>query len=548
VAAIKIGDILKAKGLITDTQLDIALIEHKVTGGLLGDELVRLGFITAKERAQILAEQSGLEFMDIEEYPIEEEALRLIPKDVADRAKFIPLDLQDGRMSIGVGEPGNISALDTVTRATKKAPKVYIVDSDVFFDVMETAYFFLENPIYKRIDKIIKDVQETGTAGGADIVSMTDMLIMDGIRKNSTDIHITPAKDVIEVFYRIDGVLQYGHCLPKAIHAGLVSRLKILSQLNIAESRLPQDGALTFSFLNKSYDIRVSSVPTLYGENLVLRILTGKTTLLRMDKLGFEGETMTAIRSSFAKPFGIILLTGPTGSGKTTTLYAALREIDLLERNVISIEDPVEYKVSFVKQSQVAEKIGYDFAMAGRNFMRQDPDVVFLGEIRDEETAKIAIRASITGHLVLSTLHTNDAVTAIPRLLDLGADRYMLSSSIRAIITQRLVRKICNFCKEEYTFTDQERAVLKEYGVDAVKGAKGGGCKKCNRTGYSGRTAVGEILIIDDEIRQLIYEGASIVKLQERAVAKGMQLMKNNAMKKVAAGVTTLEEVIRVMG
>lgn len=545
---VKIGDILKSKGLVTDKQLDIAFIQHKMTGDLIGDVLVKLGFVSAKERGQILAEQSGIGFIDLEEYSVSEEALQLVSKDVAMKNKFVPLDVEDGKISIGITEPGNIMAIDTVTRITKKQAKTYIVDRDAYYDTIERAYYFLENPIYQQMEKIARNVQSTGEPAGNELVSMSDMIIMDGIRKNATDIHITPTPDVTQVFYRIDGVLQFGHCLPKAIHIGIISRIKILGHIDIAETRLPQDGAFSFDFLSKSYDLRVSTIPTIYGENIVLRILSGKGTLLRMESLGFNATETARLRSLFQKPFGVILMTGPTGSGKTTTLYSALREVNLLERNVLTVEDPVEYKLSFVKQTQVLDRAGYDFALAGRNFMRQDPDVILLGEIRDEETAKIAIRASITGHLVITTLHTNDAVTSIPRLIDLNVDKYLLSSSLLAIISQRLLRKVCNYCKAEYTFSDEEKALFKEFGIDATTGYKSTGCQRCNYTGYIGRTVIGEILLVDDEVKEMIYEGVSAPTIKEKAIAKGMRPFKHDGMLKAAQGITTVEEVLRVAG
>jgi type II secretory ATPase GspE/PulE/Tfp pilus assembly ATPase PilB-like protein len=547
-APIRIGDILKARGIVNDKQLDIAFVQHKITGDLIGDVFVKLGFVSAKERGQILAEQSGIEFIDLNEYVISEDALRLIPKDTALKNEFLPLDLEDGKMSIGITEPGNIMAIDTVARITKKQAKIYIVDRDAYYDTIEKAYYFLENPIYQQMDKISKGVQTTGTPSGNELVSMSDMLMMDGIRKNATDIHFTPTADVTQVFYRVDGVLQFGHCLPKAIHVGIISRIKILAHLDIAETRLPQDGSFTFNFLNKGYDIRVSTIPTIYGENVVMRVLSGKGMLLRMETLGFDHDETEKIRHLFQKPFGVILITGPTGSGKTTTLYSALREINLLERNVVTVEDPVEYKLSFVRQTQVLEKAGYDFALAGRNFMRQDPDVILLGEIRDEETAKIAIRASITGHLVVSTLHTNDAVTSIPRLIDLNVDKYLMSSSLLAIISQRLARKVCHYCKKDYAFNNEELSLFQEYGMKPAAGFKGTGCKRCNGTGYLGRTVIGEVLVVDDEIKELIFEGASAPAIKEKAIQKGMRPLKHHAMLKAAQGITTIDEVLRVAG
>jgi len=544
----RLGDILKTKGLISDNQLKISLVHQKVTGELLGDIFVRLGFITSKELGQTLAEQFKIEFIDLSEYPISEDALKMIPKDIAEREEFIPIEIENGKMKIGVTNPSNIGAVDKVVNITKDYPKVFLVDPDSFHDSLESSYYFLENPIQERMDSIIKEMGKTGTVTGTQIASLTELIIMSGIREKATDVHINPSSDITNVFYRIDGVLQHRYSFQKLTHGGVVSRIKIMSQIDIAETRLPQDGSFTFPFLDKFYDIRVSTVPTIYGENVVMRILAGTGYLLSIDKLGFDSAGTEKVKDLFQKPYGIILIAGPTGSGKTTTLYSALREINLLERNVITVEDPVEYKLSFVKQTQVNEKIGYDFALAGRNFMRQDPDVMLLGEVRDEETAKIAIRASITGHLVLSTLHTNDAVTSIPRLLDLQVDRFLLSTSLLAIIAQRLVRKICRFCKIEYPLNDNEISQFKEYGISVDIGFKGKGCPKCNGTGYSGRTLIGEILTIDDEMRELIFSGAPITALKAAALKKGMLPLKEDGLKKAAEGITSLEEIIRVTG
>ncbi|MBA4416505.1 MAG: type II secretion system protein E [Syntrophus sp. (in: bacteria)] len=548
-ATIKLGDILIEKGMITDKQLQIALIQQRVTGDLLGDVLVKLGFISSKERTQILAEQSGVEFYDLGSQNLMlDDALKVIPKAIAEKNEFIPIEMENGRLSIGITNPGNILAIDTVSRITKNQPKVYLVDSDAYNEAVDRSYFFLENPVQQRIDSVIKEVQRTGTLGGNDVVSLADTIIMDGIRKNTTDIHINPAENVVQIFFRIDGVLQFAHCLPKVVQSGVVSRIKILSQLNIAETRLPQDGAFTYNFLNRGYDIRISTAPTIYGENVVMRILTGKASFLRLENLGFDSVNTEKVKNLFQKPYGIILVTGPTGSGKTTTLYAALREINILERNVLTVEDPVEYKLSFVKQTQVNEKAGYDFALAGRTFMRQDPDVILLGEIRDEETARLAIRASVTGHLVISTLHTNDALTAVPRLIDLDVDRYMLSASLLAIIAQRLIRKTCVHCKTEYDLNDMEISILREYEINATKGFRGKGCPKCNLTGYSGRTMIGEILVVNDEMRELIYSAASITTMKGNAIKGGMRLLKVDALMKAVQGITTIEEALRVAG
>jgi type II secretory ATPase GspE/PulE/Tfp pilus assembly ATPase PilB-like protein len=547
-AIVKIGAILQSKNLINENQLQIALVQQKITGELLGDTVVKLGFVSSKELGQALAEQAGVDYMDLSQYPVSEEALKMIPKEVAESTSFIPIEITDGRMSIGVIDPSNIIAIDKVTSLTKSQPKVYMVDPDNFRESLEKGYFFLENPIQQSRERIIAEIKETKTAGGPAVTSLTDLIVIDGIRRNATDIHVSPSSDIIHIFYRIDGVLQYGHGLPRISHAGIVSRIKILSKLDIAETRLPQDGSFTFDFLRKDYDIRVSTVPTIYGENAVMRILAGTGPLLRIDKLGFNEHNVKIIKTLFQKPYGVILIAGPTGSGKTTTLYAALREINLLERNVITVEDPVEYKLSLIKQTQVNEKTGYNFAYAARNFMRQDPDVMLIGEIRDEETAKIAVRTSITGHLVLSTIHSNDAVTSIPRLLDLKVDKFLVSSSLLAIIAQRLARKICPFCKTDHILRDEELSVFKKCGVQIDKAYRGTGCSKCNGSGYSGRTVIGEILLMDDELKDLIYSDVPITAIQATAIRKGMIPMQQDGMHKVAQGVLSMDELLRVAG
>ncbi len=546
--AIKIGDLLKSKGLIDIRQLRLALTQQGITGDMLGDTLIKLGFVSPSELGQALAEQAGMEFIDLNEYVISEEALKLVPKDMAEKTGFIPLDIEAGRLSIGITTPNNVPAIDTAARLTKKQPKVYIVDTGSFRDFLDRAYFFLKNPIQQRLDAVINEIKSTETAPGTAITAIADLLVMDGIRKNATDVHINPTDSVIQVFYRVDGVLQHGHCVPKIVHSGIVSRIKILSHLDISEQRLPQDGSFRFAILDKGYDIRVSTVPTIYGENVVMRVLAGTNSLLRIGKLGLDPASTERIKGLFQKSHGIILITGPTGSGKTTTLYAALREIDLLERNVITVEDPVEYKLNLIKQTQVNEKAGYDFALAGRNFMRQDPDVMLLGEIRDEETAKIAVRAAITGHLVLSTLHTNDAITAVPRLIDLGVDRFLMSSALLAVMAQRLMRKICRYCKAGYALNESEIAVFKEHNISLTTAFKGNGCQKCGGTGYSGRMVVGEILIVDDAMREMIYSGASITAMRALAISKGMLPLKEAAVRKAAGGLTTLNEAMRVAG
>lgn len=549
-ATLRLGELLISKKLLTESQLKVAFAQQAVTGNLLGDALIKLGFVTSKEITQSLAEQAGIEFLEFDGYAPSDEALRLVPQDIAQRADFLPLNIENGILTIAICNPSNILAIDTATRITGKPPKVYMVDSESFYQTLESAYYFLENPIHKRIGSLIKEIRTMEAPSAALISSFAELLLMDGIRRNATDVHISPSKETVHVLYRIDGVLQHAHCLPKIAQNGIISRIKILSSLDIAEQRLPQDGSFTFDFLSKKYGMRVSTIPTIYGENIVIRILSGSASLLRISRLGFDETNTQKLLTLFSKPFGIILITGPTGSGKTTTLYAALREVNLLEKNVLTVEDPVEYRLSMVKQTEVNEKAGYDFAVGGRNFMRQDPDVMLIGEIRDEDTAAIAIRSSITGHLVLTTLHSNDAVTAIPRLIDLNVDRYLLSSSLLAVVAQRLVRKICTNCKREHQLQDGDLLAM---GFSEVEGKinmtfKGSGCSSCNHTGYLGRTAIGEILIVDDEIKELIYSGSSVKKIKDTAIMRGMKTLRDDGIRKALQGITTFEEILRVVG
>ncbi|MDP2688762.1 MAG: GspE/PulE family protein [Deltaproteobacteria bacterium] len=549
-AVLKLGELLISKGLLTKEQLRVAMSQQAVTGSLLGDTLIRLGFVSSMEMGQALAEQAGIEFIDLSRYAISEDALRMVPRETAEGMGFLPLDLQDGALSIGITNPTNIRAIDTASQLCGKPPRVYMVDSETFYGMIEKAYFFLKHPIAERVEGFTGDIKKGKAVSGAMISTLAELLMMDAIRRNATDIHITPEAEALHVFCRIDGVLQHIYCLPRAVHGGIVSRLKILSNLDIAEQRLPQDGSFTFPLMNNVYEMRLSVIPTIHGENIVIRILSGSSPLLSMTGLGFDEEDTAKLKRLFSKPHGLIMVAGPTGSGKTTTLYSALREINIIERNVLTVEDPVEYKLSMVKQTQVSAKTGYDFAVAGRSFMRQDPDAMLIGEIRDEETASISIRASITGHLVLSTVHTNDAVTAVPRLIDLGVDRFLLSSALLAVIAQRLVRKVCSRCAEPRAYAPGELEKMGFAGLEGIemKAAQGRGCAACNQTGYLGRTAIGEILIINDEIRELIYSGGSVNAIYEKAVRGGMKTMRENGIQKASKGVTTFEEVLRVVG
>lgn len=544
-----LGDILVETGKISEKQLKIAVIQQRVTGTILGETLISLGFLTSQEFAQTIALQSGLEYLDLNTFTLSEEALRLIPKETALLNGYIPLEISnDGVLSIGIMTPSNVVAVDNVLRLTGRAPKVFLVDQAAYGDIFERAYYFAKNSVQQRLEEFSATLKNGETIPNAVVPELTELVIMDGILKMASDIHITPSDEVLHIFYRIDGVLTYGHCLPKIIQTSLASRIKILAQLDITEQRLPQDGSFTLAFLKKRYDLRVSTAPSIYGENIVMRVLSTNGALKHISTLGLNEELVETMRELFNKSHGILLITGPTGSGKTTTLYSCLREIDLLEKNVITIEDPVEYHLNFVRQTEVNEKTGYTFASSARTFMRQDPDVMLLGEIRDKETAQIAIRGSITGHLLLSTLHATDAIASIPRLLELGMDKLLLSSTLLAVLAQRLVRKICHYCKEEYELTPKEQKVFNTAGMNVYTAYRGAGCSRCGQSGYAGRNSIAEVMVMNTELKELIYAGASMEALFQAAQRGGMVPIFHEGLRQVAAGQTTFQEVQRVVG
>jgi len=431
---------------------------------------------------------------------------------------------------------------------------VYIAEEDLLTKYIQIYYFLLENPIEKQAEEILQRIRVEGINNV--IQDVIKFIIDSAIVERASDIHITPQNLTLDVFFRVDGLLRYFISFPKETQQAIISRIKVMSNMDIAEQKLPQDGSFSYKFLEENYDTRVSTVPTAFGENTVIRILSKNLSMFTLENLGFRENELKVIIKQISKPNGILLITGPTGSGKSTTLYSLIRRINILERNVITVEDPIEYRFPFIKQTEVNEKIGYKFSTAIRSFLRQDPDVMLIGEIRDEETAEMAIRASITGHLVLSTLHTNTAIDAIPRLLNLGVDKTMLASSLNAIISQRLLRKLCPICKEETEYTkrylisigfseESVEKVVKEY---TFKGYRAVGCKNCSGTGYIGRKVISEIIVIDKEIASMITESESIIKLSEKAREKGMVTLEESGLLDILEGITTPEEVIRIVG
>lgn len=552
---VKIGELLKKYGYVTDKQLEIAdKIKKIYPNKLFGEILKELYFVSSTEIAKALSLQSGKPYINLDEVYPSVEALKSIPKEVATQFKFIPISIDTQTITIAAEDPYNIVMVDLIKRRTKKNVDIFVAEEEKIMRSLQIYYYLLDNPLEKRYQDLMDKVNQENLNNA--LPEIVDFIITEAIIERASDIHISPQFLTTDIFFRIDGVLKYFVSFPKNIHNSIVSKIKVMSNLNIAEQRLPQDGSFSYVFLGESYDFRVSTVPSTLGENIVIRILPKNLSLFTLENLGFRKFQLGIINRVVRKSQGIFLITGPTGSGKTTTLYSILRRINALERNIITVEDPVEYKFPFIKQTQINEKVGYTFSNAVRAFLRQDPDVMLIGEIRDNETAEIAVKAAITGHLVLSTLHTNSSIAAIPRLMDLKVLPYMIASSLIAVSAQRLVRKLCPFCKKPVIYPKDflikigfkpER--LESIGITKeIKGYMAKGCDKCAGTGYVGRKVLAEIFEIDDEIAGLIEEGTPIVKIKHRLVEKGMKTMEDVALLDIADGITSPDEVMRVIG
>jgi type IV pilus assembly protein PilB len=540
-----IGEILKEAGIITPLQLELALREQKRTGEKLGQILLRLGFVTEDELLKALGIQWKIPYVDLSSIVIDPKAFQLIPEKMARKYRLIPIARKDDTIVLAMSNPNDIVAIDAVRRKTGLQVETRLSDEESILKAIEALYGITES-IEDTIEKNLKEalLDEKIEENKKPIVKLVDMLILKGIFEGATDIHFEPDERVLRVRYRIDGILHHLFTLPKKISSPVVSRLKVLSGLDIAEQRMPQDGAFTFPYGLKEIDIRVSTYPTLYGESVVLRVLEKTNLLLGLKQLGLSQENLRNFLSVIEKPYGMIIVTGPTGSGKTTTLYACLQEINALEKNIMTVEDPIEYKLPFIRQSQVNERAGFTFANALRHILRHDPDVILVGEMRDKETIDMAFRASMTGHLVFTTLHANSSLAAIPRLLEMGVAPYILSTTLLAIMAQRLVRKICPQCKEAYEVTGEEREKW-NLPEDVTKLYRGKGCEFCHGTGYRGRTGIFELLIVTPEVSELIMRGASPFEIER--VSK-LKTLRDDGIDKVVEGITTLDEIQRVVG
>jgi len=560
---LKLGEILIKEGLISQEDLDKAILLQKEEGGRIGEVLIRLGLIKEEGLALALSKQLSIPSASYGKgllRPAADQGLEeIIPYEYAVKNLVLPLSRTLNSLTCVIFDPLDIILIDNLRKLTGCEINPVIATKTDILKAIED--FYGKKDLLKEavadtfgvagIEEAVEEIPEEtlsldrliARAEEAPVVKLVDLIIRQAIDERASDIHIEPFKDRISLRYRIDGKLYEIPPPAKHLHLPIISRIKILSKLDIAEKRLPQDGSFTVKLEDRIIDLRVSTVPTIYGEKVVLRILDRAAVILDLNQLGFESEQLQVFRKAVNTIYGLVFLTGPTGSGKTTTLYAALNEIKSPQKNIMTIEDPVEYKLEGINQVQVKPEIGLSFANALRSFLRQDPDIMLVGEVRDLETAEICVRAALTGHLVLSTLHTNDAPSTITRLLDIGVESYLLTPSLLCIVAQRLARKLCQNCKEAYEPKPEELGGMK-LRSELIYRPKG--CSECNQTGYRGRTLIAEVMIIDDRIKELITQHASYTKIREVAKEQGMLTLYESGIRKVEKGISSLEEVLSV--
>ena len=557
----RVGELLVKTGLIGPDQLLRAQDVQKSNGGFIGTHLVNLGLVTQEDLLQTISQQYGVQIIELSQYSFDDSLLQLVPQNLATKHGLLPLVKKDSTLTIVIADPSNIVAINDIKFITGLDIQVTIAPEP---EIKQTQEKLFESGVsYESIigDMASDDVEVINTQDSVDImelekatedapvVKLVNAILTDAIKKNASDIHIEPYEKLFRVRFRIDGVLYEIMKPPPKLKNAITSRVKIMADLDIAERRLPQDGRIKLKLgNNKEMDYRVNVLPTLFGEKVVLRLLDKSNLQLDMTKLGFEVGQMNDFKTAISKPHGMILVTGPTGSGKTTTLYSALAELNKLTTNINTAEDPVEFNLAGINQAQMQEEIGFNFASALRAFLRQDPDVIMVGEIRDYETAEIAIKASLTGHLVLSTLHTNDAPSTINRLLNMGVEPFLVASSVNLILAQRLARRVCSACAEDIQVNPE---VLVNIGVPPAEAKhlhvrQGKGCDKCSNTGYKGRIALYEVMTMHDQVRELVLNGASAAEIKREAVKLGMLSLRASGILRLKEGVTTVEEILRV--
>ena len=569
----KLGEILIKENLITHEQLKQALDHQKSNGGRLGNALVKMGFLTDDEVTAVLSRQYGVPSINLGYFEADPNVIKLIPMETAMKYQVLPLSRVGSSLTLAMVDPTNVFAMDDIKFMTGFNIEPVVASEAAILEAMKKYYGSVEDQERKKeLEEIVSFIDEGQTetvelegmdeeslnlaqmekaAEEAPVIKLVNYILTDAVKRGASDIHLEPYEKEYRVRYRIDGMLQTIMNPPNKLRDAIISRVKIMSKLDISEKRLPQDGRIMIKFLKdgkkKSLDFRVSVLPTLHGEKIVMRLLDKENLRLDMTKLGFEQESLTKFQKAIFKPYGMVLVTGPTGSGKTNTLYSSIAQLNKADTNIITAEDPVEFQLPGINQVQMKEQIGLNFATALRSFLRQDPNIILVGEIRDFETAEIAIKAALTGHLVLSTLHTNDAPSTISRLMNMGIEPFLVATSVHLICAQRLTRRICTGCKVEDEVGPQ---VLIDAGytpeeVKSVKAYKGKGCATCGNKGYRGRVGLYEVLEVTDELRELILVGASALELRKKAVEQGMISLRRSGLIKVAAGFTTLEEVIR---
>lgn len=543
----RLGDLLIDSGVISEEQLQQALREQGKTKQKLGDSLISQGYITEQQLFEVLEFQLGIPHVSLFKYQIDPSITAIIPESLARRYQAIPLHKEGGKLLVAMADPLDYFAIEELRMSTGFRIEPAISGKDELQRAI-ARYYGLQDSMSQIMGDLpnVDDIRETEiTDEDSPVVRLVNQMIQQAVHLQVSDIHVDPGEANVAIRYRLDGVLRTERVIPKQMQGFITARLKIMAKLNIAERRLPQDGRLKMQVDYKTVDIRVSSLPTIHGEKIVLRILDLSVGVKAVDQLGFSARNHSVFRSMIEVPYGIVLITGPTGSGKTTTLYSALQHLNKEDTNIVTVEDPVEYQLEGINQVHVNPQIGLSFAAGLRSILRQDPNIIMVGEIRDSETAEIAIRASLTGHLVLSTLHTNDSVSSITRFRDMGIAPYLIASSLVGVVAQRLVRRVCADCKTEYAPSEQEAIFLRSHGLHADKLYKGTGCGTCNQTGYRGRVAIHEVLAVDDRIRQLISTDSTLQDLRRAAEDTGLVQLMDDGLDKAIRGITSLQEVLR---
>ena len=558
--AAQLEELLLARGLITEEQLAEARYQASERGRSVGRVVIELGFVQEGSLVAILAEQLGMEFVDLAEVTVDASAVALVPEGTARRHSCIPVRFDEDRLVVAMADPANVVAIDDIRALTKRDVKAVVsTKADVMsainrhYRLDRTAETLAEEAAAEKEaeDKSLESIVAKAGSEDAPIIKLVNLLITQAVNDRASDIHIEPDEKTLRVRFRIDGVLHEVMSPPKSVQAGITSRLKIMADINIAERRIPQDGRIGLVVQGKQIDLRVATLPTVHGEKIVMRILDKSSVLLQLSDLGFLPENYLRFEESYTKPYGMILVTGPTGSGKSTTLYATLNIKNSPDVNIITVEDPVEYQLPGVNQVQTNNKAGLTFASALRSILRSDPDIVLIGEIRDRETAQISVEAALTGHLVLSTLHTNDAPSALTRLIEMGIEPFLVASSLDCVLAQRLARKLCDRCKEPYVPTIEELRKARfpiEGEEELPKLFRPVGCTSCGNTGYKGRMAIHEVMTVNEDIERMITEQhASSEDIGRLAVEQGMLTLREDGMQKVRMGLTSIEEIFRVV-